>query len=126
MSQGKRNKPVARACFKDDGIVIEFPRKQIKGDEKKITFLRQDFSTEALEEATSAPEARLTVEAVLSRPSCVQRTDVESFGVHMLLPRSGKTREKEKIWRGLLGLLESLGYEVQTRDLRAQKLRRAS
>lgn len=125
MPPSNADRPIVRAFFKDDGILLEFPTTKLIEGAAKITLMRQDISPKALEEATSAPEARHAVGAVLLRPSCVQRTDIEPFAIHTLLPK-GKTREKERIWRGLLGLLESLGYEAHVHDLRTPRLKKVS
>jgi hypothetical protein len=114
---------VVRATFRDDGITFVFSgRKLIEGD-TPIKITRENFSPEALEKVTEVPAARLAVASVLDRNSCVQRTDLDTFEIHTLLPRSGKTREKERIWRGMIDLFEELGYEVRQQDLRAHKAR---
>lgn len=123
MSQAQpANKRRIRATVRDDGITLVFQDTQLTEDGQVLHLTRDNICPEALEAVTLA-EARNAASDVLTRPNCVQRADVTPFELHALLPRVGKTREKQKLADGIIQYFESAGFLVticdQRRSLRA-------
>lgn len=119
MPQGSSGKPIARAYFYDDRIVVRTPSPQLD-DNERLEIRRDQFSPKELEKI-KAPWLKRVITRVLGRRTCVQRADVQPFETTILLPRIAKAEEKEQIWQGILKLLRATGHEVGARDQRIKR-----
>jgi hypothetical protein len=121
--QGSSGKPLARAFFCDDRIVVRTPSPQLDNGEP-LEIRRDQFSPKELERI-KAPWLKRVITRVLGRRTCVQRADVHPFETTILLPKIAKVEEKEQIWQGILKLLKSTGHQVDARDQRTNQRRAA-
>ena len=123
MPQGSSGKPLVRAFFCDDRIVVRTASPQLD-DSEHLEIRRDQFSPKELEKI-KAPWLKRVISRVIGRRTCVQRADVHLFETNILLPRIARIEEKEQVWQGILQLLRATGHQVDTHDQRTNRRRAA-